>query len=239
MNYIGSVPQTRPPHSSLQKAAAVQYYCPLSPAIPLAPAQGYVVLVKDASVGVRSTPSALKTGALGGILGLLLGLVIAVAWERSDRRTDDLEDLRAEVTCPAWEGALTPAIAVSILGYWRQNVDDDQIQVGLVKVGRYDHFAVAQLQRTIQQAARNHAVVFRNVDLGGQSVLEGLDTRVPIVVICVAQGTPLTKLRDTVRRLRELGHEPDWAFFGPELNHRRAPAELEEDRYLNDDSCCG
>ena len=213
--YVGTVAQTRPPNTSLARAAEVEYYCPLSQAIPLAPAQGDVVLVKDAGPGVRSTPGSTKTGALGGVLGLLLGLVAAVAWERSDRRTDDLDDLRAEVECPAWEGALTPAIAVSILGHWRRNLPDAQIQVGLVKVGRCDHYALAHLQRTIQQAARNQAVAFRNIDLGGQSVLEGLDTKTPIVVLCVGQGTAVSKLRDTVRRLVELGHPPEWAFLLP------------------------
>jgi capsular polysaccharide biosynthesis protein len=215
VNYVGAKPQTRPAGASLARAAEVQYYCPLSGAIPLSPAQGYVVLVKDASAGARSTPGALKTGALGGFLGLLLGFVVAVAWERSDRRVDDIDDVRAEVDCPAWEGALTPAIAVSILAHWRQAVGEEQIQVGIVKVGRYDHFVVAQLQRTIQQAARNQAVVFRNIDLSGQSVLEGLDTKTPIVVLCVAQGTARAKLADIVRRLRELGHTPDWAFLVP------------------------
>jgi hypothetical protein len=213
--YLGPTPQTRPGGSSLAKAAAVQYYCALSEAIPLAPAQGYVVLVKDASTGTRSTPGTLKTGGLGGFLGLLLGFVVAVAWERSDRRTDDIDDVREEVDCPAWEGALTPAIAVSILAHWRQAVGEEQIQVGIVKLGRYDHYAVAQLQRTIQQAARNQAVVFRSVDLGGQSVLEGLDTKTPIVILCVAQGTARARLRDIVRRLRELGHTPDRAFLVP------------------------
>ena len=186
---------------------------PLSPAIPLAPAAGYVVLVKDASSPVRATPGSVKTGALGGVLGLLLGLAAAVSWERSDRRTDDLDDLRAEVDCPAWEGALTPSIAVSILAHWQQSLPDEQIQIGIVRVGRWDCYAVAQLQQTIQQAARNHSVAFRNIDLSGGSVLEGLDTRTPIVVLCVAQGTPRSKLRDTVRRLGELGHSPDWAFL--------------------------
>jgi hypothetical protein len=215
VNYVGAKPVTRPAGASLSNASAAQYYCPLSAAIPLAPAQGYVVLVKDASTGTRSTPGTFKTGALGGLLGLLLGLVVAAAWERSDRRTDDIEDVRAEVDCPAWEGALTPAIAVSILAHWRQTVSEDPIQIGIVKVGRYDHSAVGQLQRTIQQAARNQSVVFRNVDLSGQSVLEGLDAKTPIVVLCVAQGTPRAKLRDIVRRLRELGHTPDWAFLVP------------------------
>ena len=53
------------------------------------------------------------------------------------------------------------------------------------------------------------------MNLGGKSVFEGLDTKTPIVVLCVAQGTPLATLRDTVRRLRELGHTPDWAFLVP------------------------
>jgi hypothetical protein len=172
-------------------------------------------LVKDASTGTRSTPGVVKTGTLGGFLGLLLGFVVAVAWERSDRRVDDIDDVRAEADCPAWEGALTPAIAVSILGHWRQAVGVEQTQVGIVKVGRYDHYVVAQLQRTIHQAARNQAVVFRNIDLSGQSVLEGLDTKTPIVVLCVAQGTARAKLADVVRRLRELGHTPDWAFLVP------------------------
>ena len=215
VNFVGSRPQTRPPNTSIARAAAVQYYCPLSLAIPLFPASGYLVLVKDASAGIRSTPGKVKTGALGGVLGLLLGLVLAVAWERSDPRTDDLADLRSEVECPSWEGMLTPAAAISILAHWQQTVPDEQIQIGTVGVGRYDPVAVAQLQRTIQNASRNHGVTFRKVNLDGKSVFEGLDTKTPVVVLCVAQGTPLATLRDTVRRLGELAHTPNWAFLVP------------------------
>jgi hypothetical protein len=215
VDFAGSRPQTKPPNTSIAKAVEVRYYCPLSSAVPLFPASGYLVLVKDASTGIRSTPRKAKTGALGGVLGLLLGLVLAVAWERSDPRTDDLADLRSEVECPSWEGMFTPAVAISILAHWQQTVPDDQIQVGTVGVGRYDPVAVDQLQRTIRNVARNQGVAFRNVNLGGKSVLEGLDTKTPIVVLCVAQGTPLAALRDTVRRLRELGHTPDWAFLVP------------------------
>lgn len=215
VNFVDSKPQTRPPNTSIATAAEVQYYCPLSPAVPLSPTSGYLVLVKDASTGIRSTPGKVKTGALGGVLGLLLGLVLAVAWERSDPRTDDLADLRSEVECPSWEGVFTPAAAISILAHWQQTIPDEQIQIGTIGVGRYDPVAVAQLQRTIQNAARNHGVAFRKVNLGGKSVFEGLDTKTPIVVLCVAQGTPLATLRDTVRRLRELGHTPDWAFLVP------------------------
>jgi len=215
LNLVGSRPKTRPPNTSVAKAAEVLYYCPLSPAIPLYPASGYVVLVKDATAAVRSSPSKVKTGVLGGVLGLLLGLVLAAAWERSDPRTDDLADLRSEVDCPAWEGMFTPAVAISILGYWQQIAPEEQILIATVGVGRYEPVAVAQLQRTIQNVARDHSVAFRNVNLGGKSVLEGLDTETPLVVLCVAQGTPLATVRDTVRRLRELGHRPDWAFLVP------------------------
>ena len=37
---------------------------------------------------------------LGAILGALLGVVLLLAWERSDPRIDDLETLRAEIHCP-------------------------------------------------------------------------------------------------------------------------------------------
>jgi hypothetical protein len=215
VNFVGSRPQTRPPKTSLARAAELQYRCPLSLAVPLSPASGYLVLVKDASTGVRSTPGKVKTAVLGGVLGLLLGLVLAVAWERSDPRTDDLADLRSVVECPSWEGMITPAAAISMLAHWRQAVSDEQIRIGTMGVGRYDPAALGQLQRTIQSAALDQGVAFRNVNLGGKSVFEGLDTQTPIVVLCVAQGTPLATVRDTVRRLRELGHLPDWAFLLP------------------------
>jgi hypothetical protein len=213
INFVGSTPVTRPPGASIAKAAAVQYYCPLTAAIPLSPAAGNVVTVKDASTGARSTPGSTKTGTLGGALGLLLGLVVAVAWERSDPRTDDLEDLRSEVECPAWEGTLTPANAVSILAHLQQSIPGERTRIGMVKVGRCDPTAVTELQQTVQHADRSQEVGFRDIDLSGQSVLEGLDARTRIVVLCVAQGTPLATLRDTVRRLKELGHAPDWAFL--------------------------
>ena len=222
---VGSKPVTKPAGASIAKASQVQYSCPVSSAIPLAPAAGYVVPVKTASTGVRSTPGATKTLALGGLLGLLLGLVMAFAWERSDPRTDDLGDLRSELQCPAWEGTFKPAAAMSLLAHWRDAVPDGKIQIGVVGVGRYDPAAVTELQRTIQKAARQ-GVVFRHVDLGGQSVLEGLDTQTPIVVLCVAQATPMLKLRETVRRLGELGHKPDWAFLVRKGRVLRLPGHL-------------
>jgi len=213
VHYVASIAQTRPPNTTIKKATEVQYYCPLTPAIPLSPASGYVVMVKDATAGLRSSPGSVKTGVLGGVLGLLLGLVLAVAWERSDPHIDDLDDLRSEVECPSWEGTLTPAAAMSVLAHWRETVPAGQIQISIIAAGRCDPAAVATLQRTMQQAARNQGVGFHHVDLDGKSVLEGLDTQTPIVMLCVGQGTPLAELRDTVRRLRELGHAPDWAFL--------------------------
>ena len=37
---------------------------------------------------------------LGVILGSVLGVVLLLAWERSDPRIDDLETLGSEVDCP-------------------------------------------------------------------------------------------------------------------------------------------
>ncbi|MHB8290776.1 MAG: hypothetical protein ACYDEY_16445 [Acidimicrobiales bacterium] len=213
LHVVGTTPETQPPGVPVAKAAEVQYYCPVSPAIPLFPTPGYVVLVQDATQGVRTTPRSIKTGALGGALGLLLGLGAAIAWERTDPRADSLEDLRSEINCPVWDGKFTPAAAVSILDRWHQTVMQDTLQIGTVTVGRFDSTAVIELQKTIQQAAGREVVVFRPVDLAGPTILEGLDTHTPILILCIAQGTPLGKLRETFRRLGELGHVPDWVFL--------------------------
>ncbi len=219
IHLVGGRPQTQPPAVRVAVANAVQYYCPISSAIPLAPTPGYLVMVQDATAGVRSTPRSIKTAALGGALGLLLGLGAAITWERTDPRADSLEDLRSQVECPVWNGRFTPAAAASILDHWRQTVTKGSLQIGTVTVGRCDTLSVNDMQRAIEQAAGHQGVAFRQVDLGGATILEGLDTHIQIVVLCIAQGTPLSRLRETVRRLGELGHIPDWVFLMRRAGH--------------------
>jgi len=173
---------------------------------------GYVVLVKDASTGTRSTPAFVKTGTLGAF-GSATRFVVAVAWERSDRRVDDIDDVRARPTASVGR---RPYASYRGVDPWPLATGRgvEQTQVGIVKVGRTTTTSSPNCSGPSirQPATRPSSSATSTV---GQSVLEGLDTKTPIVVLCVAQGTARAKLADVVRRLRELGHTPDWAFLVP------------------------
>jgi hypothetical protein len=184
---------------------------PLSAAI----AGGTLVLVRPPDATVNSSMSPRRTVPLGALLGLVIASVVAVAWERSDPRVDDVDDLRAELACPCWPAAsnLGAAAAASIVAAWRARADVWCLSVAFIPVGHADPSAESKLREAIQGAAGPGGILVRDVNLETGTHDEALTGSEDLAVLIVKRGSRLEELRTTVGRLEELGRSPAWAFL--------------------------
>ncbi|MGO9560955.1 MAG: hypothetical protein ACLPQS_03695 [Acidimicrobiales bacterium] len=181
---------------------------------------GSLVIVAKAQPATSSASSPLKRLVLGGMLGLLLGLVLAVAWERSDPRIDDLDELSELVDSPCSSGDLAPGAAASLVQDWVV-AGGDYMRAGLLIVGQPDRTALVAFRRSLE-AASDHQVELSELDfaaLGSQSLVGRYN---PIVAL-VAVGSTRSSLVKRVRELSDLGGRVNWALLMPAASSPRSP----------------
>jgi len=97
-------------------------------------APGSVVLVAYPTVAAPSSSGPSGAVPVGALLGLILGGVLAVAWDRADARVDDRGALRDLAGCPVSliDGRVR-GVVVALLQHWRATAPDGQaIRVALV-----------------------------------------------------------------------------------------------------------
>lgn len=82
---------------------------------------------------VSSTGSSAKPIVIGGVIGLLLGIVLLIGWERSDPRISDARGLSSVLGCPATPAErLSPDAAYALLERWRSLTDQVPARVAIL-----------------------------------------------------------------------------------------------------------
>ena len=189
-------------------------------------------------------------------LGLLLGLTLFVAWERADRRVDDVGALAGELNTPAsavW--ALSPTGATALVERWRSLVRRTPVRVAIIPATRKLAPLAADAARTlarrlpagyrgvvvdsyppresedIYDGARDEIRLVVGGAPGTDAAGEGAAISSDLTVLVAAPGTSARDIREAVGVLEQFGAGPDWA-----LLHRkdrgflrmRGPATVEQ-----------
>jgi len=177
--------------------------------------------------------------AVGAFVGLALGALLMMVWERVDPRIDRPGDLSEETGSPAWPAsALSQSGATALVARWAALAEPGPARIGLVPVTADVLADLPRVARSFgplgvagngngngsggrgQSRGGGPAVVaFRvpSADLGELQLIMDCD----LVVLVARRGTPRAVLRELVDSLREFGISPQWAIF---LGSRNLPA---------------
>ncbi|MGA9856300.1 MAG: hypothetical protein WBQ18_00485 [Solirubrobacteraceae bacterium] len=207
---------------------------------------------------VSSGGSSTKPIVIGGVIGLLLGIVLLIGWERSDPRISDARGLSSVLGCPATPAErLSPDAAYALLERWRSLTDQVPARVAILPA---DDASAEHADAVIDALiAGGHGDV-SFVDARSGELPERLghdaatDPRVPISLIsagapgqggageAVALGCDLAVVvvRDGARaaNIRRLGDElgnfgvvPAWALLSSRATLKRASARHDTPRH--------
>jgi hypothetical protein len=188
------------------------------------------------SIGVVAEPRKASSSrslkalvAVGSILGLALGALLIVAWERTDPRIDELTQLSSELGCPAssFQGPSDPS-AAALLERWkalsrRPLARRPQLRVALLPVTpraqRRLHVVMEKLWPGLAaQAATTttdgaSCVLLQLGVLTEGSADVGVAKSSDITLLVVERGTPLAAVRNTASILHTFGIAPAWAIL--------------------------
>jgi hypothetical protein len=200
--------------------------------------------VAPRSMEVVHAPTVLRESAadssaalpIGVVVGLFLGLVLVVAWERSDPRIDGPDDLAQVAGTPATSlGDVAPGNIDALLDRWRRlsaNGAGPQV-IGLVAgTARTEDLvrpaaselasvsaARGQLLRLGSSGASSDGdgglVIVTGGVPGGPSAGEAVAADASVVVVAVARGARASELRSTLAVLDQFGAPPAWALLTP------------------------
>jgi hypothetical protein len=198
--------------------------------------------VAPGSLRVVSEPSVLRESAggssaaipIGVILGLGLGLVLMVAWERSDPRIDGPEELADAAGTPATAlDDVAPGNIDALLDRWRRLAGDGggRQVIGLLAGTRRSEDLVRPTANELAglSAANGHTlrvatssssngsepglVVVTGGMPGGPAAGEAVATDASVVVVAVERGARATEIRATLAVLEQFGARPAWALL--------------------------
>jgi hypothetical protein len=178
--------------------------------------------------------------ALGAILGIALGLLLMVVWERVDPRIDRPEDLSQEVGSPTSPvGAMSQPGVNALIARWTHLAEREPTRIALVPVtadvqadlpkvalrlsNGHDNGSAALLTPTCDYVTDGEDLT-QPIRVGGPVVIAcevpsaDLTALRPImdcdlVVLVARRGTPRAALRGSLESLTEFGVSPKWAIF--------------------------
>ena len=172
---------------------------------------------------------------IGVILGLCLGLVLLLAWERSDPRIDGPEELASAAGTPATAlGDVAPGNIDALLERWRHLArDKDRPQVvGLLAGTKRSEELVrpaatelaglsaanGQMLRLATTQLPPHSgdqglVVVTGGVPGGPAAGEAVAADAAVVVVAVERGARASELQATLAVLDQFGAAPAWALL--------------------------
>jgi capsular polysaccharide biosynthesis protein len=202
------------------------------------------VVSLPSNVGPAATSHSKRTVAIGAVLGLILGLVLLVAWERSDPHVTDARSLSNQFGCPATPAdRLSPDAAHALLERWASLTDRVPARVAILPA---DTGSVAQADEVARLLARSgegvryldaragalpdelgngHSPVDGDESVvlvhagppgqGGEAVALGCD----LTVVVVRSGARNAEIRRMAEELANFGLVPAWALLTPRRGH--------------------
>jgi capsular polysaccharide biosynthesis protein len=199
---------------------------------------------------VSATPARKgSTVAIGAVLGLILGVILLVAWERSDPHVVDARSLSGQFGCPATPvDRLSPEAAHALIERWASLTDHVPARVALLPA---DAASVAQTEEiaellrhsgegvgymdarsgTVPEALSNghlrdgtESVVLVHAGppgSGGEAIALSCD----LTVVVVRTGVRNNEVRRLAEDLANFGLVPAWAVLAPRRGHVRTPQQ--------------
>jgi capsular polysaccharide biosynthesis protein len=183
--------------------------------------------------------------AIGIILGLALGSLLFVAWERADPRIDDVDELGAAAASPATSfDSMSDATSAALLERWRELAGQPPRSVALIPATEGLEASLGDLARVLELSdgstvvvlptdsqsslpAHGETFLFVGGVPGGRHAGEGIALGANLTVLVVERGTPRADLRGVLQVLRRFGIHPAWSILVSQdsLLHARVRAE--------------
>ncbi len=201
------------------------------------------------SVGAVQAPTTASSSssvtvlvAIGAIVGLALGLLLIVVWERVDPRIDRPEDLSQEVGSPTSPvSAISDSGVNALIARWQALADHGPSRIALVPVTADVQADLPKVASMFGQVQRNGngevpwwthtrdngadddglavpigngapAVIVCEVPSADLTALQPI-MNCDLVVLVARGGTPRVTLRESLDALTEFGVSPKWAIF--------------------------
>jgi len=213
-----------------------------------------IVSLPPPSTRVAAAPSSKQsTVAIGAVLGLILGVILLVAWERSDPHVVEARPLSNQFGCPATPvDRLSPEAAHALTERWASLTDHVPARVALLPAdagSARQTDEVAELLRhsgesvgyidarsgTVPQALSHghlldgkESVVLVHAGppgSGGEAIALSCD----LTVAVVRAGARNTEVRRLAEDLANFGLVPAWALLAPRRGHVGTPQEQHAD----------
>jgi capsular polysaccharide biosynthesis protein len=226
------------------RAAANLLTGPNPVAAGIVPSSLDIVSLPPPSNSVAATPTRKgSTVAIGAVLGLILGLVLLVAWERSDPHVVDARSLSSQFGCPATPAErLSPDAAHALIERWASLTDRVPARVALLPA---DAASVRQTDEVAALLASSGAGI-GYIDARTGTVPEAfgnghpIDGKEPVVlvhaappgrggeavglncdltVVVVRTGARNNEIRRLAEELANFGLVQAWALLAPRRGH--------------------
>ena len=187
-----------------------------APPAPIAPGTLQSLGLPDAAESTG--PVAGGAVSTGIVAGLLLGLFLAWAVERSDACTDTVGDLRAVLPCPVtdWRRPSVP-LGGMLVEHWTEPYAPDPVQLALIGVGRLTTAQLGGVSGVFDDAAQGTGRLARVVQASSSRGLgeyhDAVARSSDVTVLVVRSGTRVADVRHLRSYLAQLGVEPDWALL--------------------------
>jgi capsular polysaccharide biosynthesis protein len=195
-----------------------------------------VSLPKNPGPAARSHSKAIVIGAA---LGLVLGIVLLIAWERSDPRIRDARELSTQIGCPATPvDRLSPNAAYALLERWASLTDHVPARVAVLPAspsvehqsvdavndllsagGRLVRYTDARAGIVPEDLANGAAepetgvVLVHAGPVGGESAGEAIALGCDLTVVVVPAGSRAADIRQLGEELTSFGIVPVWALL--------------------------
>jgi capsular polysaccharide biosynthesis protein len=197
-----------------------------------------VSLPQNPSTANKSSSKAI---AVGAALGLLLGIVLLIAWERSDPRIRDARELSAQVGCPATPvERLSPNAAYALLERWASLtqhvparvavlpagpgvVDEAAQAISVLRDGGGELVGYVDARAGVLPEEHEHGgadsetgvVIVHAAPAGGDSAGEAVALGCDLSVVAVPAGARAADVRQLAEELTNFGIVPVWALLTP------------------------
>jgi hypothetical protein len=203
---------------------------------------------------VRNAAAAIPVGA---VLGLVLGLVLLIAWERSDPHVTRAPDLSRQLGCPATPvDRLSSDAAYALLERWASLSDERPARVAILPADRSVEPATDEIVDLLLDAGGGHVglddrrlpvyygdgdghqtgepdtelQLVRAAPPGGGGGGEAVAIESDLTVLVIPKAMKAAGVRVLSEDLSDFGIEPAWALLTarkPGLATRRAAVERE------------
>jgi capsular polysaccharide biosynthesis protein len=194
---------------------------------------GSIDLVKLAGLPTKSNDATVVALAGGAILGLLLGVVLLLAWERADRRVDTVADAAATGLPTVLLDTMTPATAAALLERWGVMTAGRPARVALIPLSARLAPLAAEVRGRLQDAAvevrraQELKVVVAGLP-GSGTAAEVEALRSDVNVLLAAFGSRERDLEAALAALEQFDMPAQWLLLTG--SPRRLRKRLERDR---------